>query len=470
MAFARLVSRTTRPAASETDKTASAGAASHDESLANLGNAIAAVMQGVAVDTSEMEPAAARIVGDLQTFLYERDRTDLDHLTAFSMQGSEVMAAAALITGDIRAVDTRAQGMAQAVEELNEAVGAVSETARFSSETMQEAAELAHAGSETIGKLAEATSTTRAATEDTANRMEALSHAVEQIGEFVGTIEAIANQTNLLALNATIEAARAGEAGKGFAVVAAEVKTLSSQTRKATEDINARIERLRADALGALEAMREAQSAVSAGEQLSEQTHQIVRRLDEIVVTNAAGMSELAGVLDDQMAASKEIAAGLAVTAERTGRARHEAEDVLNAVSASEELITANFQKLEGRGVREYVLIRAKSDHMLWKKRLAEMLVGRNSLKESELASHHDCRLGKWYAKVADPALRNHPAYARLAEPHRLVHEAGKEAARLFTAGDDEGARAAIDRMNAASLDVVNLIDELIAVSIAAHK
>ena len=69
-------------------------------------------------------------------------------------------------------------------------------------------------------------------------RIGKLSRAAQEIGDVVKLITAIAEQTNLLALNATIEAARAGDAGRGFAVVASEVKSLASQTAKATEDIS----------------------------------------------------------------------------------------------------------------------------------------------------------------------------------------------------------------------------------------
>ena len=77
--------------------------------------------------------------------------------------------------------------------------------------------------------------------EQTDGRIGKLSRAAQEIGDVVKLITAIAEQTNLLALNATIEAARAGEAGRGFAVVASEVKSLASQTAKATDEISSHI-------------------------------------------------------------------------------------------------------------------------------------------------------------------------------------------------------------------------------------
>lgn len=68
----------------------------------------------------------------------------------------------------------------------------------------------------------------------------------DQIGNIVGTINGIAIQTQLLSLNAAIEAAHAGRAGRGFAVVAEEVRTLSSRSADAAQEIGGLIETTKA--------------------------------------------------------------------------------------------------------------------------------------------------------------------------------------------------------------------------------
>jgi methyl-accepting chemotaxis protein len=94
---------------------------------------------------------------------------------------------------------------------------------------------------------------------ETDGTVQGLAKSAGRIGEVVGLINTIAAQTNLLALNATIEAARAGEAGRGFAVVASEVKSLASQTAKATEEISeqiADIQKVAGDAIDAIDAIK----------------------------------------------------------------------------------------------------------------------------------------------------------------------------------------------------------------------
>ena len=91
---------------------------------------------------------------------------------------------------------------------------------------------------------------------ETDGTVQGLAKSAGRIGEVVGLINTIAAQTNLLALNATIEAARAGEAGRGFAVVASEVKSLASQTAKATEDISEQISEIQKVAGEAIDAIK----------------------------------------------------------------------------------------------------------------------------------------------------------------------------------------------------------------------
>lgn len=99
--------------------------------------------------------------------------------------------------------------------------------------------------------------------------MNRLASAAQKVGDVVSLISRIAAQTNLLALNATIEAARAGEAGRGFAVVAQEVKTLATQTAKATQDITGQIAEIQEATDKSVHAIEKIQGKISEVEHIS---------------------------------------------------------------------------------------------------------------------------------------------------------------------------------------------------------
>jgi len=192
-----------------------------------------------------------------------------------------------------------AQSMAATAEETNRqsvAVATASEQATTNVQTVAAATEeLSAAISEISTNVAKSSEIAGRATSDAKQvnaTMQELGASAQKIGEVVTLINTIAAQTNLLALNATIEAARAGEAGKGFAVVASEVKTLATQTGKATEEIGSQIGHIQTiteDAIRAIQGINQtiakmaeiATAIASAIEEQSSATQEISRNVQE---------------------------------------------------------------------------------------------------------------------------------------------------------------------------------------------
>ena len=181
----------------------------------------------------EFKGVVRKSLGELSEASGEMRKTSGD-LSEVSRQTNERVEVAGRASNE---ASSSVESVAAAAEELSASINDIS----------QQAAHAAGIASRAVNQARETDGT-----------VQGLAQSASRIGEVVGLINTIAAQTNLLALNATIEAARAGEAGRGFAVVASEVKSLASQTAKATEEISeqiADIQKVAGDAINAIQAI-----------------------------------------------------------------------------------------------------------------------------------------------------------------------------------------------------------------------
>ncbi len=242
---------------------------------------------------------------------------------------------------------------AESTQSLSSQVAGASEQASSDMQSVAAATEELSASVDEIGRrVRESSQIAEAAVrqaEETDGRIGKLSRAAQQIGDVVKLITAIAEQTNLLALNATIEAARAGEAGRGFAVVASEVKSLASQTAKATDEISNHISGMQGATQESVAAIKEiggtigkiseiASTIASAVEEQSSATQEIARSVQNVAQGTQAASANVMQVnrgATETGSASEDVLSSARTLSSESTRLREELDRFMANIRAA---------------------------------------------------------------------------------------------------------------------------------------
>ncbi|MEQ8395949.1 HAMP domain-containing methyl-accepting chemotaxis protein [Thalassobaculum sp.] len=313
-----------------------------------MAQAVEIFKQGL-IEAAELraEQAKEQAAKEARTSVIEGSIANFDRTVADALRGLSSSST------DLQSTAKSMSATAEETQRQTTTVAAASEQASTNVQTVASAAEeLSSSVTEIARQVSESASIANQAVADagrTNDEIKGLAIAAQSIGDVVNLIQDIAAQTNLLALNATIEAARAGEAGKGFAVVASEVKSLATQTARATEEISSKIAEIQAATTGAVSAVEGIGSTIG--------------RINDIATT-------IASAVEEQGAATAEIARNVQQASAGTSEVTTNITGIRQAAS---ETGTAASQVLGASGnlSRQTEALRAEVESFLAKIRAA---------------------------------------------------------------------------------------------------
>lgn len=291
-----------------------------------------------------------------------------------------------------------------------------------------------------------------------------LGNEIQHTHEVINVIKKIAEQTNLLALNASIEAARAGESGQGFAVVAAEVRKLSEHTKDQIDQITKNMNSLQ-----------------SVSKQVTERIQETGERIEKSVIGSQAAGQELEKIIATMQSINEQTAEIAAMTEEQSAtvieisdrnttifdlskqvqQLAKETAGIIYDISNNMDHYRLTFVNSNIIESEKDIIQLAKTDHLLWKWNIYNLLLGFGNISADEVTSHKVCRLGKWYYSSLPDKVKQNDAFNKLEKPHEAVHEYAKQAVEKYNKGEIETAKAILVRLEDASTEVIKLLEEL---------
>ena len=125
------------------------------------------------------------------------------------------------------------------------------------------------------------------------------------------------------------------------------------------------------------------------------------------------------------------------------------------------QALSLQFSLLTEWGLDGVLLQVVKSDHLLWKARLAEALLEGKPINEAELKNPTQCRLGLWYHSAGKARYGELETFRALETPHARVHALGREIDQLIRQGATEPALIKLTQLEEHCVQLFALLDAL---------
>ncbi|MZP29975.1 HAMP domain-containing protein [Heliobacterium undosum] len=419
-------------------------------------------------------------------------REAAENLAASSQElaasSEEVSASIQEIANNIHSVTDETEQGNQAIVDASSVLLELSSLIQIARTQAQKASENSHVmieaadtGKETVAETIGRMRRIKEKTVETEEIMSTLGEYSKQIRTISDMITGIAEQTNLLAFNASIEAARAGEAGRGFAVVADEVRKLAEQSNKGAWEVSQLIGKITESTTAAVAATVQSREEADAGVIVVQKAGKALENILDAVRHTEQAVQNIVSVTAENVASSDKIVKlidSVATAIENVNIHIHEVSAAVEETTAAMETIAAGSEetsavanelmnsihrfKIENDGslTSVQILTKAKSDHLLWKLRIENMLKGVIEIQPDEVNSHQECRLGRWY--FGDNALKGDPDFIAMDGPHHKVHDCAVKAVIAFHAGNRAEAERQYKELEQNSEMVLGLLDRLI--------